>query len=505
MAVIDAFKNNVLPYPIFGLPYTFVFPILDADGDLVTGAASDTPDTELSKDGDTFTDRAELVELATSSGMYYVSLTAAEMTCSIGSLILKTATAGTKTTPLVFYPRVLVQHKSGTASAGAAGTITLAAGSSDKDDHYNGAIVYIHTGTGAGQVRTITDYVGGTLIASVTPNFATNPSNDSEYYIYLTDTYPNHSIENEILRSVETIAVTGSALNAIAESDTLTTGTQSSGTYANTATHDGVYHVITAASNEIDIYYEFDIGATGVPVSVAVGGYLKEGPPAGGDTIDLKAYNWGGTAFEVVHADIFTGITSDTEQHVTANLLSRHVGTNGNEGKVRLQFQATSLEAGTTLNIDELILSYAESVAADVAAILDDTGTNGVVIVNDGITKLKFDESTAWPLLAADTGATQVARVGADSDTLETLSDEIAAISGGDSAADIAGAVWDEDLTDHKTVDTAGEILQGIAGDWEITGSQLLWKSLDGTLTRTYNLTRDGTATEFNPTKRELV
>ena len=53
---------------------------------------------------------------------------------------------------------------------------------------------------------------------------------------------------------------------------------------------------------------------------------------------------------------------------------------------------------------------------------------NGVTLADDAITASKFDESTAFPLKSADTGSTQVARVGADSDTLETLSDEIAAV-----------------------------------------------------------------------------
>lgn len=64
-------------------------------------------------------------------------------------------------------------------------------------------------------------------------------------------------------------------------------------------------------------------------------------------------------------------------------------------------------------------------VKADTAAILADTGTDGVVLANDAITSAKFDESTAWPLKAADAGSTYIARTGADSDTLETLSDQI--------------------------------------------------------------------------------
>ena len=64
--------------------------------------------------------------------------------------------------------------------------------------------------------------------------------------------------------------------------------------------------------------------------------------------------------------------------------------------------------------------------------VIDRAGTekldSGVTLADDAITAGKFDESTAFPVKSADTGATQIARVGADSDTLETLSDEIAAV-----------------------------------------------------------------------------
>jgi hypothetical protein len=58
----------------------------------------------------------------------------------------------------------------------------------------------------------------------------------------------------------------------------------------------------------------------------------------------------------------------------------------------------------------------------------DTFDVNVTSLADDVITAAKFDESTAYPLKSADTGSTQVARVGADSDTLETLSDEIAAV-----------------------------------------------------------------------------
>ena len=55
----------------------------------------------------------------------------------------------------------------------------------------------------------------------------------------------------------------------------------------------------------------------------------------------------------------------------------------------------------------------------------------------DSITASSYDESTAFPLTSADSGATAVARTGADSDTLETLSDQMDAIKA-DTAATLA-------------------------------------------------------------------
>ncbi len=54
--------------------------------------------------------------------------------------------------------------------------------------------------------------------------------------------------------------------------------------------------------------------------------------------------------------------------------------------------------------------------------------SDGVTLADDAITSAKFDESTAFPVKSADTGATAIARVGADSDTLKTLSDQIDAV-----------------------------------------------------------------------------
>jgi len=75
----------------------------------------------------------------------------------------------------------------GTAQAGSTSTITLESGASTANDTYNGQVVYISAGTGAGQSRAIGDYVGSTLVATVITNWAVAPSSDSVYEIYPDD------------------------------------------------------------------------------------------------------------------------------------------------------------------------------------------------------------------------------------------------------------------------------------------------------------------------------
>ena len=96
----------------------------------------------------------------------------------------------------------------------------------------------------------------------------------------------------------------------------------------------------------------------------------------------------------------------------------------------------------------------ASDAASEVSSILADTGTTGVALADDAITSAKFDESTAYPLKSADSGSTQVARVGADGDTLEDLSDEIAAVKGDTAAILTDTNELQTDLTDDGRLDT---------------------------------------------------
>lgn len=70
-----------------------------------------------------------------------------------------------------------------TAQAGTTSSITLDASASATTDYYKFAIVYVLSGTGAGQARQITAYNGTTKAATVAPAFITAPSSDSEFVI----------------------------------------------------------------------------------------------------------------------------------------------------------------------------------------------------------------------------------------------------------------------------------------------------------------------------------
>ena len=74
--------------------------------------------------------------------------------------------------------------RSNTAQAGAATTITLDAGASAVNDFYNGASILTTGGTGVGQYRIITDYVGATKVATVNAAWATNPDATTTFAIF---------------------------------------------------------------------------------------------------------------------------------------------------------------------------------------------------------------------------------------------------------------------------------------------------------------------------------
>lgn len=180
-----ASSGDAHAFPIYNARFRVVFSILDADGDLVTGATG--LDSEVSQDQGTFADCTnEATEIATSSGVYYLDVIATELDTKCSTIIVKTTSSGAKTTTLVLYPVRLSQIRTGTAQAGASSTITLDSSASSADDYYNGCYVNItnNTPTNAlGQARRIVDYVGSTKVATIEGTWGTNPSSSSTFEV----------------------------------------------------------------------------------------------------------------------------------------------------------------------------------------------------------------------------------------------------------------------------------------------------------------------------------
>lgn len=95
--------SDAHPWPIKNVAYRVTFGIFKNDGTLITAAAG--LDSEVSKDAGTFADCTnEATEIATSSGVYYLDLTATEMNADTVAIVVKTSSTGAVPTVLVLYP-----------------------------------------------------------------------------------------------------------------------------------------------------------------------------------------------------------------------------------------------------------------------------------------------------------------------------------------------------------------------------------------------------------------
>lgn len=194
-------SHAALPFPVKNARFTIGVGYLNSSG---VPTDPTTPDTEISKDGGTFADTAEEVTtVAGSNGSGYITLSGAEMDCSIAQLAAKVASGPNNSLIPDIRPRVLPVLHSGTAQAGAAGTITLTSGAPAYD--LSGCIVKTTGGTGGGgtggannQARVITAYNPSTKVATVVPNWETNPSSDTTYEVLITEMAVNALIANVV-------------------------------------------------------------------------------------------------------------------------------------------------------------------------------------------------------------------------------------------------------------------------------------------------------------------
>lgn len=165
---------------IKGAAYRVYFDLRDSTTEqlksAVTGYAA-----SVSKDGGTFAGVSDSTqhEVATTSGTYYIDLTATEM--SADHIAVKITATSTRDRYIELRPEPFLH--SGVLASATSTSVVLPSGASTTNDMYNGAVIELVRGTGAGQVRTITDYVGSTLTGTLDRAWATTPDSTTGYII----------------------------------------------------------------------------------------------------------------------------------------------------------------------------------------------------------------------------------------------------------------------------------------------------------------------------------
>ncbi len=122
-----------------------------------------------------------------------------------------------------------VNTHTGTAQAGSSTTIQLANSASTTDDIYNGMTVYISSGAGSGQLKTITDYTGSSYTAVVS-TWTTTPDSSSVYEVMPAITI-SHGTETPIPNPLATARVSSVIGGVVKKVSMTATGAGTSGAY----------------------------------------------------------------------------------------------------------------------------------------------------------------------------------------------------------------------------------------------------------------------------------
>lgn len=127
------------------------------------------------------TTNASLITSGTGTDQFQVAsgIGSADVNKWTGTTVATPITAGIPVVDWTPSPAELT----GTATASASNTITLASTASTTANFYSGMMILITSGTGKGQARIITGYTTG-RVATVTPAWTTTPASTATYIIY---------------------------------------------------------------------------------------------------------------------------------------------------------------------------------------------------------------------------------------------------------------------------------------------------------------------------------
>lgn len=170
--------------------YVYVYLVDVTDGSTpetgITITVGSGTECEISKNSGNFAACANGVDGAwdeVGNGIYTLLLDDADVTTS-GSMLLKINDGGGAHRVFVKEIQVVPTYD-GIAQAGAAGSITLASNDPAAADntYNNNTRVELVGGTGVGQSRCITAFVASTDVATISPNWTTNPASGTKYIL----------------------------------------------------------------------------------------------------------------------------------------------------------------------------------------------------------------------------------------------------------------------------------------------------------------------------------
>ena len=227
-----------------------------------------------------------------------------------------------------------------TAQAGSSTTFTLAAGSSAVDDFYNADIISLTGGTGSGQTREITDYVGSTKVATVASAWATIPNATTTY---ITGTFPSASPVTTGT-TLDQMSVRNSADSAAVSVDagvlnpyirvTDTNGGITAATDTTQRFGEKVQYLDAVTSNQTYNAATFSSGRSVVIADDAVGSFVFDADTYGMLSISSNTAAAGGALILFkVGASNFTTLLAGNNVEVGTGIPT---GTTGTDGKLRV-------------------------------------------------------------------------------------------------------------------------------------------------------------------------
>lgn len=208
------------------------------------------------------------------------------------------------------------------------------------------------------------------------------------------------------------------ATNTVAASVTVTTGVEVNA-YTDTVALDGIVHEVNPSAGNTEFYYEFNVGANGVPVAIQWQGYAN----SNGDTYAIYSRNWAGASWDQVGTIV--AVNGSVIISESFDLTTAHVGTGANAGLVRWRALSTD---GTGFNTDRILCSFAtvfQSVGYENGSIWVNTNssnTNTVLFV-DGVADNPVSTWAAALTLSGNLGIIRFQIVNGSSITLTAASD----------------------------------------------------------------------------------